>query len=254
MPKLVSEVINGKTYTSLAQISREFGLSSKTVYGRHYRGEHGAELVRKPIKGATKRHGVYFELDGTEYKSINSISKALGISYTAVKHQFDKNPDPEIFKKNILEFAKTHSKSTTAITSEATTPEKSETKQDIIPIQELREPSMQKVGALASLLLSFVGEFTGYKLNVPKFENAYDKGLDLSLSQFIEESDDASPKQNIISTETLSKIEKLESTIKDFQDQFSQYNSIINDQSAEIVDLKETVSKLTSPKRHWWSK
>ena len=244
MPKMITEVINGKTYHSLAQVSREFGLSTKTVYGRHYRGEHGDDLVRKPKKGRTEKNGVYFEHNGDTYTSINSISQVLGISYNAVKRQYDKYPNPDEFKKHILAFAKSRNQIKEKANAKSdNTPIAKET-----PVRELRDPSMQKVGALSSLLLSFIGEFTGYTVNVNAFENAYDRGLDLSLDQFLEKSHNEDNHENIISKETLSKISSLEDNNKSLNDKITQLEKLIIDQKSEITGLK------TTKKRHWWSK
>lgn len=259
MPKQISEIINGKKYKSLAAISNDTGISASTLYGRYYRGDRGNDLIRETENTASKNSkptnlNVNVKIKGKTYTSINSIAKDLGISYNYVKKQYDLYPNKKDFEKNVLAFAKFRNATTKSVEPKASTNTQTPKTDPETPIRELRTPSIQKVGALSSLLISFIGEFTGYTINVNEFESAYDKGLDLSLDKLLEKSNKEANNQNIISKETLSKISKLEKENQDLQAKLESFEAQMSEQVSTIKKLQGITEELTTKKRRWWSK
>lgn len=229
------EIINGKPYFSIIDISKEFNLSPSILYNRRNKNYHGNDLI-KPVSSLRSNKNMDIIINNQHFYSINAIAKQLNVSNTAINTRFKKSRTNKSFQAKINALMKSQSHNS----NQKSTVEKSKIKivsaKPIVekPIDELREPTIQKVSALYSLLLKFIGEFTGYSVNVRDFENHYDKGLDLPLSNFITKTDIVkTPNQEIVSKETLEKISSLES---------------------EITNLKEQIKIISTPKKHWWSK
>lgn len=255
MPKLVSETINGKEYTSLISIAKAFKISEKTVYARHGNGKHGKDLIA-PIKTRkSSHHKVSMKIDNKTYKSLSGIASALQLSYKTVKDIYDNTSTLKEFQNTILAIAK--GETSKGIKPKVTKSKKTKPKPKVIStieIPELRDASVQKVGALSSLLLTFMAEFTGYTVDVNAFENAYDRGLDLSLAQFLSHTDKKEPASNIVSKETITKIADLQSENEKLSARLEKLEESTKSQSKLITTLTNDLKEAKTKKKHWWSK
>lgn len=255
MPKLVSETINGKEYTSLISIAKAFKISEKTIYARHANGKHGTDLIAPSETRTSSHHKVSMKIDNKTYKSLSGIASALQLSYKTVKEIYDNSSTIKEFRNEILAIAK--AEVSTSINPKATKSTKPKPKPEAISavaIPELREASVQKVGALSSLLLTFMAEFTGYTVDVNAFENAYDRGLDLSLAQFLSHTDKKEPVSSIVSRETLTKINDLQSENKKLSARLEKLEESTKSQSELITALANDLKDAKTKKKHWWSK
>lgn len=215
------------------------------------------------------------KLSDKTFPNVKSIIDEYNIPQPYVSLWLESSKSANEFAQKVRDYANNNniipkSNGVTKSTVKYETPQNENVKSNN-PIDELHNPSIQKIGALSNLLIQVISEYTGQKFDISAFESAYDKGIDLKLSQFIKSNADEkslsqqaklqAELQDLKKSES-SEIENLKSENEKLAEQLQKLTSDFNirktndaKQRENLNHILEAISdKLSDQKKHWWQK
>lgn len=90
----ISIVIDGKEYTTLSQVAKEFDLNYQTVVQRYHAGKRGDDLIIKSVAHKTRAipsTSIEVEVNGVKYESLTALQKDYPyISLVSISKRYKK--------------------------------------------------------------------------------------------------------------------------------------------------------------------
>lgn len=276
--------IQAKSINELANLLK---LRPGYIYNLRYKYKDESEFLQKLEARLSKKFALSkaslrkkslwkdINISGKKFPNVKSIIDEYAIPVPYVSLWLESSKSANEFAQKVSEYADNDnnvpkSKGVSEPTVKSETPQNENVKSNN-PIDELHNPSIQKIGALSNLLIQVISEYTGQKFDISAFESAYDKGIDLKLSQFIKSNADEkslsqqaklqAELQDLQKSESL-EIENLKSENEKLAEQLQKLTSDFNirktndaKQRENLNHILESISdKLSDQKKHWWQK